>query len=225
MHKSHAYYSKLLSTSKYKPTGILRKPPASLNNIIIDKYYSSPAYSALMQNILLNAIPEASILSPVHREGFIELGDTDIVVNNALFDTGALHGSYISQNFVYKHLDKSKPFLKSCNAVVKMADNKTSMKLENIVRLAVLFIGDDQSEYRAVIDFFVFDTSSNDIIIGLPAILRDFSVLLKEMIDNAVSNLVDYTQVCNVNLTLPWTQSVDIEAPEDMDTDLPCSFP
>jgi hypothetical protein len=44
-------------------------------------------------------------------------------------------------------------------------------------------------KHRANVSFYVFDMTSNNIIVGLPAIIAHFHVLHKNMIDKAVSAL------------------------------------
>ena len=186
-------------------------------------------------------MPESTILSSVHKPGHILLNNNKkrLLVSTVLFDTGALHGNYISLSFVNKYKSLLQPFLYPSNGMVKLADNKTIIKITQLAVLFISFLGHNNIEHTAEITFCVFPTTSNDMIIGLPAIVDNFSELLKEMIDEAVINKVELSTnnnnkiiinniikekpMENSNTLFPWNQ-IDLEAPEDIDTDLPCSF-
>ncbi len=195
-----------------------------------------------LQSVFLNIMPESTFISHVHKEGEIIIDeDTRILVPTVLFDTGALHGSYISQSFVNKHKAMLIPFLYSCNGMVRLADNKTIINITQLCIVPIAFIGLDVTEHFAEVTLYVFPTSGNDIIIGLPAIIASFSDLLKEMIDAAVTSKANMDNNNN-NISIlqnisyateeksmdsskifPWT-FVDNEAPEDLETELPSSF-
>jgi len=150
-----------------------------------------------------------------------------------LFDTGALSGSYIAESFVKKHFNILKPYLVPYNGKVMLADNKTELKINYLVRLDMVFIGKDGVEHRGNIPFNVFPTSSNnEMIIGLPAIIEHFSVLHKQMIDHAVeemihsssvSSIIELPQEVKTDTMFPWS-NVEGDAPEDLEIELPCSF-
>jgi hypothetical protein len=60
-------------------------------------------------------MPKASLFFAVHREGITQISaDSFIAVPKGLFDTGALHGSYISKAFVKRNIKALGPFLKPC---------------------------------------------------------------------------------------------------------------
>eukprot|EP00981_Chlorochromonas_danica_P004080 scaffold783_cov324-Ochromonas_danica.AAC.1 len=141
--------------------------------------------------MLLNAVPEAILFSPVHREGQIVLSDSSVInLNRVLFDTGAIHANYISSKLVQKHSNLLYSKLQPCKSAVKLADNATTVVIQNSISLAVSFMDDDGHEHVATISFFVFPTDGNDMIIGLPAILSSFSklflLMMKAAIDDAV---------------------------------------
>ncbi len=72
-------------------------------------------------------MPEASLFSAVHRDSIIQIrADSFITVPKGLFDTGTLHGSYISKAFVKRNIKALAPFLKPCKGLVRLADNKTT---------------------------------------------------------------------------------------------------
>lgn len=225
--RTHAYVSKLLANSKFKPGNIARKPPQALGHISLDYYINTADHMHdVMQNLFLNAIPEANILSAVHRSGHLDLhGRNPLMVEKVLFDTGALHANYISKRFVDLHRDQLQPYLQPCNGVVTLADNRTKASIDHVLTIPIVFVDGSGQSHRAVIDFCVFDMNTNDAIIGLPSILMHFHVLFKDMIDSAVIDLDHQTSLSHVDGVYPWTKPVDLEAPEDIDTELPSSFP
>lgn len=243
--RSHAYYSKLLSNSKYKPNGPKKAPGSishigeiSFDDVPPDKLSSSLSLICTpdaMQNMFLNALPEASLFSASHRAGYIVLAsNVAIPIHKALFDSGALHANYISQMFVDKHKKYLKQLLKPCSGCVKLADNKTVADIKHVIVLPVSFLDGENKEHSAVLEFCVFDTSGNDIIIGLPSIIQHFSCLFKHMIDRAVSLYVNPISILTrkkkhtlaaLSKIYPWSSPIAEDAPEDVATELPSSFP
>lgn len=195
-----------------------------------------PQLYELLRTMIFSAVPEASMYSAMHREGEINVTATDrIALAKVLFDTGALHGNYIALRFVEQHKEALKRFLKPYKIIVTLADNKTKLKIDTVAFLPVTFIGDDEVEHRHTVPFCVLETCANDMIIGLPAIARCFSVLMKQMIDQAVVAADMYGNESNVLLSVvavtevpaavqPWTIRKELEAPEDLETELPSSF-
>ena len=245
LHGAFEFYTKLLAESKYKtstPTGILRRNTPGSLSLLKDSPLTFEPQDVCKPSLLnwkedgyLHAFPEAALFSACHRQGSIEIGDsTSIPVPKSLFDTGALHGSYISTTFVDSHIEHLRRFMIPCQASVTLADNKTVVTISNRITLTVCFIDNDGHQHRAQICFNVFDTSGNDMIIGLPNIIAHFSVLHKHMIDSAVAKFspppvhADISQINQAEqvAVLPWTVlPSELEAPEDMQTDLPCAFP
>ncbi len=197
-----------------------------------------PSLHELLRNMILSAVPEVTFYSSMHREGKINLTpEVQITLHKVLFDTGALHGSYIASRFVEEHQAALRPFLRPCKIIVTLADNKTKLLIDTVAFLPVTFFGDDFVKHTAVVAFCVLNTCANDMIIGLPAIVKSFSKLLKQMIDQAVADAASMSEIVPDQLSAvsvstdippviyPWTQAKDLEAPEDLETDLPSSFP
>ena len=240
LNQAHGHYLKLLSESKYKsPTSILKKPPNTLNELpdesdkLADptRILGDNLVAEIEQQTYLSSMPECFLFSACHREGSILLDNGDsIPVDKALFDTGAICGSYIASNFVQKYLGILEKFLIPCNHKVKLADNKTVAPIRNSIDLNIQFIGENGYKHKARITFSVLDTTSNDMIIGLPAIVKHFSDLHKEMIDSAVNELDAHHDMSTISivddnaLVKPWTIQPEEEAPEDASTPLPSSF-
>ena len=235
LNQAHRHYTKLLSDSKYKsPSAIMKRPlihEIQNNNDKIPEpnphIQGDDLVSEIEQQTYLSSIPECLVFSACHREGSIQVGDNSIPIDKALFDTGAICGSYISSTFVQKHFHLLEPFLVPCDRKVKLADNKTLAPIKFLIDLEVSFNGEKGEPHKGKIIFSVLDTTSNDMIIGLPAIIKFFSDLHKEMIDSAVNDLEsrnDLSHITAPTLIKPWTIQPEEEAPEDAATPLPSSF-
>lgn len=245
LQKTHAYVSQKLKTSKYAV-----QKPASLSNIAMQEefqlqsslekydglYQFDPALQDCFHQAVLHAIPEASFLSPVHCGGNICLPRSDVFIAKVLFDSGALHGSYMSENFLDRHREILQPYVVPCNVIVTLADNKTRVGITERVVLPLQFKDSHGEDHTGKISLYVFGMTENDVIIGLPHIVLHFSELFKNMIDEAVKANVYSTDLASMqqsdiiasseeNLIMPWTATFNNdEAPEDAATPLPCSF-
>jgi len=203
------------------------------------------------QSLYLHDLPEASVIPAVYKQASLDLpNDSPITVPTVLFDTGALHASYISLSFYDKHKEKLHLFLKPHKGCARLADGTTFVNTNHIMTVPISFTGAHEKKHSALVTFTVFpNTGANDIILGLPAILSHFSELHKEMIDDAVANImrqtVNYIHFMETRLSnstlhpvsadtkihfdpalikSPWSQ-LDSEAIEDIETPLPSSFP
>ena len=202
-------------------------------------------------SLYLHYLPEATLYSAVYKQGSLDIPKQDpITVSKVLFDTGALHSSYLSISFFEKHKEKLLPFLKPHKGCVRLADGKTFINTNHVINLPISFVGNNDNKHSAIVDFTVFpNTGANDIILGLPDIIFHFSKLHMEMIENAVkttlqqtlsylhhmeTRIVDSTShpASDSNkiqydpnlIKSPWSQ-LDSEAIEDIETPLPSSFP
>lgn len=139
------------------------------------------------QHLFFTFNPEAALYKAVHRDGKVITPDgSQIPVEQALFDSGALHGNYISSQFVRKHRKKLKDYRINLKANVVLADNKTRVAIEEAYFLSLEFTDDSGEKHVGTALFWVLPTCKTDMIVGLPGILRSFSSLFKLMIDGAV---------------------------------------
>ena len=98
------------------------------------------------------------------------------VVANVLFDTGALCANYISQ-FKFEELREKNYILqddiiwrKTC---IGLADNATKVYSDKMLELPIQFQQVDGSWFTYTGLFVVLDMKENEVIIGLPAILKE----------------------------------------------------
>jgi hypothetical protein len=72
--------------------------------------------------------------------------------------------------------------------LLRLADNPTSQHVDKGLTVPVSFNENGPLHHSASVSFFyVFETSGNDMIIGLPDIVRNFSNLFITMISDAVT--------------------------------------
>jgi hypothetical protein len=126
----------------------------------------------------------------VYRSGHIILSDTHCLpFPRALFDTGALHGSYMSQIFFKNHKNLLSPFVSSVDTCVTLADNKTNIIISSVASLPVSFLDSLEVSHSATIRFFIIPMTDNDLIIGLPDILFSFGSLFFSMLSDAIDSV------------------------------------
>lgn len=208
-----------------------------------DDFEDVHALSHIKQSLMM--LPETTLISSVVRPAILSTsaipGET-FSVQHTLLDTGALHASYISSNLVNNAFGgqlKSSLVLIDKQMHIKLADGVTKAILTHSLP-AVISIQDNSGKiYEAEITLLVTELGT-DIIIGLPDIIQHFAPLLQSLLGDhmvlAASNqtaLVDShfpsaknsDEYKNSSTIPPWANSLDVPAPEDVDTPLPCSFP
>ena len=128
-------------------------------------------------------LSRASKLTPAHYPGHIVLEGTDeILLDTVLFDSGLLGANIISPRVI-----EANPMLKSrlepATSRLCLGDAKTIYPITHQIRLPVRFADPNGIVHTAMLKFLIFETG-NDMIIGLPTILRElfacfFSILEK----------------------------------------------
>jgi len=99
-----------------------------------------------------------------------------VVLNKDLWGSGALHASYISQQWLDKHREKLSAKIRAEETIVWLGDSKTKVNLKEKVILEVEEISPISSTGRETgsIDFCVLSMTDMDGIIGRPDILDHF---------------------------------------------------
>ena len=185
-----------------------------------------PALQILREEIFLANVCANDLIHAVHSTGTILLRNgSELHVPRVLFDSGALGASYISGQFVKCNETHLKSLMQECNGSVKLASEQHTVSLKHFVVLTICFKDADDVTNQAAIQFFVLDALSTDMIVGLPAIVQHFSDIFIRMIrDAAAQSSLSYVQnTLSPDLLPPWSNQLE-EAPEDIDTPLPCSF-
>ena len=98
-----------------------------------------------------------------------------VSVFKVLFDTGALHKSYISADLVERYRDSWSSCIFPHRAVACLADQATRIETKEVVRGTLSFVADDGStEYSGQVEAIVWNMPGMDFILGLPDITRNF---------------------------------------------------
>ena len=187
---------------------------------------------------------------PVVTGGEIRLTNEFVEVDNILFDSGAMQASYISKEWVDEHRDKIRRRIRPFRGRVCMADNKTIVDVYERFRTFVSFTIRGTGEVVAgLVDFWVMDMpgpGSVRAIIGLPDILKSYLRVFINMLEDASemvregeffgerdvaleAHLLNSMTMEDLKQTYPdledtWTQGLDEIAPEELETEEPCSF-
>ena len=74
------------------------------------------------------------------KKGLIDTLVEAITVPKVLFDTGALHASYIDKAFVDMHRDKLRHVLSNCRAVARLADGTTTVAVDEVCKTTITVI-------------------------------------------------------------------------------------
>ena len=226
LRKAHQQYSEKLQNSKYRLKPDAQRKVGTFNMIEIP--VEDSRINELMTNKLLHDVPESAIMNAVHHEGTISTMNGSLIqVYDALFDSGALSGSFLDRNFVRSHQDELNPFRFRVHSRVKLADNETIIEIDEAYTLPVTFSNARGEHFTATVTFYVLPECNHQMIIGLPAILKHFSSLHTQMIETVVADINrpspvypnDVLRHLNSiepgSVRYPWTYVQEEEAPED----------
>ena len=158
----------------------------------------------------------------VHKEGllYIEDGGT-LRICDALFDSGASHSSYISQALVDKHRGQLQHLIRKASGKVRLGDNSTEVDISEVLYAAVEFSDSSGRRYKAYLNLVVWSMPGMDLIIGIPDIIHHYFDLFIDMLKGAKADSCLRTLE---ELKSPWQEEVEDDAPEEVETGLPCAF-
>jgi hypothetical protein len=135
-------------------------------------------------------MPEAAIRRAVFVVGRVVLDKKVLEVQNVLLDSGATHASYISFAFIQKYKHYFAPHLNPDSyqeGSLFLADGVTKGTTHGSVRLEVELVGNNGELHSGHVVFQIFEMKTNEIIIGLPELVRVFSTLYLKKITDAIS--------------------------------------
>ena len=184
--------------------------------------------------MLLDAVHD--VLSTVYgarpaslREGEFCANDKVAKMFNVLFDSGALHHSYISKAIVDEHRDEWESRIEPYEAWVKLADQKTVIKTKEVVKGVLSFVSDGGTDFSGEVEAIVWDMKGLDFILGLPDIVKNFInlfflMLKQNQVDMAAASSVA-TDVLETTMkpgeVMLWSDGSLVEAPEEVQCPLP----
>ena len=161
------------------------------------------------------------------REGEFSVNEVFERMFTVLFDTGALHRSYINKDIVDKHRKEWESKIRPFEAQVRLADQKTVVKTTEIVRGVLSFMSDEGKEFKGEVDAIVWNMKGLDFILGLPDIVRNFITLffmmLQDYHDELVNGISERTEVEQMKPgeVRQWGFEQGEEAPEELECPIP----
>jgi hypothetical protein len=212
----------------HKPSVLPRPHAGKLSNIApIDDH--SADLDLRREELFLANMPAQFYVRSVHRDGHIKLDTGSLGVTRVLFDTGAITASYISEGYVAQHRAQLEPYLQATRGTVRLAADNHTVTVSEVAVLEVTFCDAQGAAHSARIRFYVLPGSNNDLVIGWPAIIAHFGKLFMDMLQIAMDEYAgDPSHAISgieEELRTPWTIPPEEDAPEDIATALPCSFP
>ena len=168
------YYQVIKKLQNESP---FRPPPQVKQQVLALQEQQRSYVLSLSQNV--------DLVRVVFCTGMVHFMDSAIDIFKMLLDSGALHGSYISEDFLYKHHSKLFPIMEDANELVILADASKSCTITKRVRLMLTvnsgLEGVNDVTFSCV--YSVLPGLKHDIIIGLPT-------LLCELIDLYVARIL-----------------------------------
>lgn len=183
----------------------------------------SETQAQCLNAILSHISSESALIKAVMADGLFFVGE-DLYSGKCLLDSGALEGSYIDKAFLdgFRHFIAEK--IKPCRACVSMADEVTKVYITEYLDINLMFKYKDSS-FVINEKLMVMPTLGQEIIIGLPTIVKKILPMYCAMLMDVAEYLASQPDaVINHLIQSPWTV-MEEDAPEDIETPLPSSFP
>jgi hypothetical protein len=131
-----------------------------------------PAMVVQTSTLLSERLSKRVPLKAVYRQGLIFLPhDQELIVESCMFDTGAFHSTYRNPNFLDRHWQMLSPMVFHDPSVIMLVDGKTSVQCDQVPIFDISFVN-GEGLLIAKLPFRVFQMAPQDIIIGLPAVLK-----------------------------------------------------
>ncbi|OXE36858.1 MAG: hypothetical protein CGW95_05120, partial [Phenylobacterium zucineum] len=125
----------------------------------------------------------------------------------------------MSEELVDKYRQGWKDNIVPVESLVRLADQKTILTSKEELQATVIVPGDDGEVFTAQLDMVVWSMPGLDLIIGLPDITNHFRGKLIQMITN-----VEIVTDLSPGQEIQWSQGIQIESEEEINTEVPCSF-
>ena len=215
---------KILNRSK---TRVYHNPLVRNDESLTDSEQESENYDCML-SMLNNILPESKTVSGAKCRACIHPNSIKSVCLPAvtLLDSGALHASYIGRRF-YESIRKDIPgTIKKVNHSVVLADGITKVPITEAVELYLSIPSPNGDRTYYVKDEFLIMDCHEEIIIGLPTIVRKLLSLFVEILNYAAAEYeVSRKEQDSLNVLIkePWSV-LEEPAPEDEETPIPCSF-
>ena len=113
----------------------------------------------VLYDTFLAAFPGGSLVKHMMKKGLIDTLVEAITVPKVLFDTGALHASYIDKAFVDMHREKLRHALSNCRAIACLADGTTTVAVDEVCKTTITIIDSKGNKHTATIPLLVLPLS------------------------------------------------------------------
>ena len=107
--------------------------------------------------------------------------------------------------------------------------------VDEVCKTTITVIDTKGQKHTATIPLLVLPSSTTDVIVGLPHTLAAFSNLFRDMIDvtiteaEGLATTLDFLEATadykDIPPEPPWTYGTELEAIEEIEVDIPISFP
>ena len=91
-----------------------------------------------------------------------------------LFDSGALHHSFINARIVEKNRERWSHAIRPHETIVKLTDQKTLVKTSQVILGELSFVSDGGREFSGKKEPIVWKMHNMDLILGLPDIIKNY---------------------------------------------------
>ena len=169
------------------------------------------------------------------RGGSFSINTTKpLYLHNILFDTGAIHRSYINKQLIEENRSNWSSNIYPSHSRIKLGDQQTIVESTEEIMGTVSFIDNNNNNISANINLVVHDMPGMDIIIGLPDISQHFIPLLNEMLTQdtqSIANIINDS--IDNDTSLPdappngydvWSSATEEGSEEEVNTEVPSSF-
>ena len=161
------------------------------------------------------------------RSGMFSVNDISVNLKSVLFDTGALHRSYIHSGLVNNNRSAWSDNIVQRKSQIRLGDQKTVVTSEEEIMGTVQFLNNIGDIVESQILLVVHDMPGMDMIIGLPDISKHFLSLLNEMLSPTDLSILDTDSLQQLE-EIPegcfiWSTASDENSPEELQTEEPCS--
>lgn len=188
----------------------------------ICKIYNDDIISKSRSAMLAYISAESTLLKAVLTNVYF-CSEKTCVKTRALLDSGATDGSYIDKEFFESIRDQISGTVIPYSSDVLLGDSKTKIRFHEVFEVNVFF------EYRGVtystaVRLRVMPSLGEQVIIGLPTIVRDLLPMFCGMLQDVADELANHPEfMLSYLIEQPWSV-IEEDAPEDIETPLPCAF-
>ena len=186
-------------------------------------YFANEDFIHKSRSAMLSYISaESTLLKAVITDAYF-CADKECIRSRVLLDSGAPDGSYIDEAFMNEIKDKVPGRIIPYNSEVILGDKKTKIRFKEIFEVDLFF------EYRGVtypakVKLRVMPSLGENIIIGLPTIVNNILPMFCGMLYDVAEELAEHPEyMLTYLIEQPWSV-IEEDAPEDLETPLPCAF-